>query len=58
MGLVSAVGLGMANTLSICTWFLTFSSLKFWVWWTACVACKNPVHQTQYKEWYTSSSDR
>ena len=40
--------------LSICTWFLKFSSLKFQVWWTgffpslnwiftACVACKNPV---------------
>ena len=48
------------NPLSISTWFLTFSSLKFRVWWigfffsslnwivTACVACKNPVHKTWY----------
>ena len=47
------------DILSICTWFLTFSSLKFWVnrvdffpslkWiFTACVDCNNPF-QTRKK---------
>ena len=52
------------NPLSICTQFLQFSSLKYWVWWTWILGYfklefyrlqqavqtqkKNPVHQTWY----------
>ena len=63
-----------SHPLSICTWFLTFSSLKFQVWWigffpsfnwifTAWVACKNPV-QSRKKSissnsmFWKSSADR